>query len=196
MFVLGHGSGSNMRVPLMEELSQALFGLGVATLRFEYPYSDKPDFLPFTDMPMDSEEVLIDTVRAALDLANIEGTRPVFVGGHSVSGLMATVADAENNLPADGIVCLAYPRKGDPSRSAHLERSNLPILIIQGSKDTLGTVSEISEMVEIHNDKTTVRWVEGAAHGFQVEDRDIRSVTSDIAKYIHDHIISEPYSCK
>jgi predicted alpha/beta-hydrolase family hydrolase len=68
IYVLGHGSGSNMRVPFMEGLAESLARLGIATLRFEYPYSDKPDFVPYTDMPMDSEDVLIGTVRAALEL--------------------------------------------------------------------------------------------------------------------------------
>ncbi|MEH6404410.1 MAG: alpha/beta family hydrolase [Sneathiella sp.] len=197
LFVLGHGSGSTMRVPLMAELSEALFELNVATLRFQYPYSGQSEFVPFTDMPMDSDEVLIETIRAALDLANIEsGENPTYIGGHSVSGLMTTRADSDQPLPADGIICLSYPRKGDPSRSKHLALTSLPILIIQGTEDTLGTPAEISEMVEMLGEKASLKWIEGAGHVFQVKDRDIRTVTSNIARHIHDHIISAQYSQK
>lgn len=191
LFVLGHGSGSNMRVPLMEGLSNALFDLQVATLRFNYPYSEKPSFVPFTNMPVDSDEILIETIRAALDLSKSEEIGvPVFVGGHSISGLMATRADAKQALPADGLICLGYPRKGDPARSIHLEQISQPMLFIQGTQDTLGTRVEISEMIEMLGDKALVNWIEGATHIFQVDGCDIRNVVSDIAKHIHHHIIS------
>jgi len=140
---------------------------------------------------------LIGTIRAAVDLANSEEINaPIFVGGHSISGLMATIADAEQPLPADGIICIGYPRKGDPSRSAHLGKTSLPTLIIQGTQDTLGTTSEITEMIEGLGHKASVIWVEGAGHVFQVDGRDIRTVTSDIAKQIYSHIISRQSSRK
>jgi predicted alpha/beta-hydrolase family hydrolase len=38
MFVLGHGSGAGMRHPGMEALTNALAAVGIATLRFNFPY--------------------------------------------------------------------------------------------------------------------------------------------------------------
>lgn len=189
LLVLGHGSGSNMHVPLMAELSAALSLLGVATLRFEYPYSDLPSFVPFTDMPMDPDDVLIATVRAALDLANREVHElPIFVGGHSVSGFISTVADADVSLPAKAIVSLSYPRKGDASRSEHLDATTLPILFIQGTLDTLGTKAELANIVDELGERSTIKWIEGATHGFEVEGRDFRGVIDEIARHIHDYI--------
>lgn len=49
IFVLGHGSGSTINVPFMAALSEALSGFRIASLRFEYPYSADPDFIPFSD---------------------------------------------------------------------------------------------------------------------------------------------------
>ena len=162
IFVLGHGSGSNMRVPFMESLAEHLARLGVATLRFEYPYSDKPDFVPYTDMPTDSDDVLIRTVRAALACASKEasGLR-VYVGGHSISAQMTSVADAQETLPAEAVISLAFPRKGDASRTAHLKDTTLPVLFIQGTRDSLGAVAEINDMAATLGHKATVKWLEG-----------------------------------
>ena len=65
LLVLGHGSGSNMHVPFISGLTDALLNRGVATFRFEYPYSEHQDFVPYSDMPMDEPDVLVATVRAA-----------------------------------------------------------------------------------------------------------------------------------
>ena len=89
LYVLGHGDGSNIHVPFMVELSKALEDHRVATLRFEYPYSDKQDFVPFSDMPTDPDDILIATVRSALYCASrLAPEIPLFVGGHSLSARM------------------------------------------------------------------------------------------------------------
>ena len=41
VLVLGHGSGSNIKHQLMSELSNALNHKSIATMRFNYPYSEK-----------------------------------------------------------------------------------------------------------------------------------------------------------
>lgn len=48
-----------------------------------------------------------------------------------MSGFTATRVAADQALPAKAIVALGYPRKGDPSRSAHLAKTGGPILIVQ-----------------------------------------------------------------
>ena len=66
LMVLGHGSGSNMHVPFIAGLSGALVQAGVATFRYEFPYSERDDFVPYSDMEMDPPEVLLATVRSAV----------------------------------------------------------------------------------------------------------------------------------
>jgi len=182
LFVLGHGSGSTIHVPLMAALSEALSSFRVASLRFEYPYSCHPNFVPFSDMAVDDDEVLIATVRAALEfgLRNCPKLK-TFVGGHSISGLVTTFADAETPLPADGIISLGYPRKGDPTQSQHLQDTVAPILFVQGTNDALGNCAEIEEMTRPLGDRAVLRWIEGATHGFSVEGRDLSHVASEVA---------------
>ena len=105
LLVLGHGSGTNMRHRFMEELSEALNDAGVATLRFNYPYSEKGGG------GMDGEKVRLATVQAAIQTAKeyADGL-PVFAGGHSMSGRMVSMACAQEPVEGlRGIVFYAFP---------------------------------------------------------------------------------------
>ena len=185
LFVLGHGSGSTIHVPLMAALSDALAAFQVATLRFEYPYACHPDFVPFSDMPVDEDDVLLETVRAALRFGRRKcpGLK-TFVGGHSISGLVATYADADTPLATDGIISLGFPRKNDPTRSRHLLNTVAPILFVQGTNDALGTRAEIEEMMRPLAGRATLRWIEGATHGFSVVGRDSSEIALEIAEAV------------
>jgi predicted alpha/beta-hydrolase family hydrolase len=185
LFVLGHGSGSTIHVPFMAALSDALGNFRIASLRFEYPYSSDPNFIPFSDMPLDADEVLIETVRAALKfgLENFPELKAL-VGGHSISGLVATYADADVPLQTAGLVSLGFPRKGDPARSQHLLNTSAPLLFVQGTNDALGSQREIEEMTGPLGDRATMKWIEGATHGFGVEGRKLSHVVIEIAEAV------------
>lgn len=185
LFVMGHGSGSNMNVPLMSGLADALCERGIATLRFQYPYSEHPNFVPFTNMPADNDQTLVETIHAVLDVANKKAMgMPVFVGGHSISGFTTTLAAAQKYLNAKAIIALAYPRKGDPSRSAHLSNIKLPMLIVQGTEDTLGTKSEILEMAHLLQAHVELKWLEGASHVLTIADLDQSAILRAAADHI------------
>ena len=185
LFVFGHGSGSTINIPLLAALSEALGHLRIASLRFEYPYSSNPDFIPFSDMPVDDDETLIATMRAALEfgLQNYPELKAL-VGGHSMSAFIATYADADVPLPAAGLISLGYPRKGDPVQSQHLQNTSTPMLFVQGTHDTLGTRSEIEEMTRPLGDQATLKWIENATHAFSVEGRELSQVAIEIAQAV------------
>jgi len=185
LFVLGHGSGSTIHTPLIAELSEALGFLRIASLRFEYPYSSDPNFIPFSDMPIDDDKVLIETVNAALSFGRgkCPGLKAI-VGGHSLSGLVTTCADADAPLSAAGLVAIGYPRKGDPSRSLHLSNTSAPLLFIQGTNDALGSRIEIEEMTRTLGNRATLKWIEGATHVFSVEGRELSQVAIEIAESV------------
>ena len=58
LLVLGHGAGTRLDHPFMDALSGALNASGIATLRFNYPYSERGG-------GMARESVRLETVRAA-----------------------------------------------------------------------------------------------------------------------------------
>ena len=188
MMVLGHGSGSNMHVPLMSGLSGALLGAGVATFRFEFPYSEHQDFVPYSDLPMDGPDVLLATIRAAIAAAAAAAPDlPLFAGGHSVSGQMTSIADSESPLPnVRGVILIGFPLKGDPERAAHLATGTTPLLFLQGTADALGDADQMNRVVSDIGTRATLHFVESADHGFQVPGRSDEDVIAELAQHIAD----------
>lgn len=186
LMVLGHGSGSTMRVPFLAGLSAALVSAGVATFRFEYPYSQHPDFVPYTDMPMDEPGVLVSTIRAAVaTAAGAAPDLPLTVGGHSVSGYLASKENAESAMPnVRGVIMLGFPLKGDMKRAAHLGTGTTPLLFVQGTADSLGDADQIQQVVGSVGTRATLRLIEAAGHGFSVPDRPDEDVYKETAGYI------------
>lgn len=166
LLVLGHGSGSHMRHSLISGLSDALVRQGIATFRYQYPYSEKGGG------GLDSRQVLLETVRKAIEKAGQEsGGLPLFAGGHSMSGRMITLAETEATLPVRGIVCFAFPvngGKGPGERAAHFPQVQKPLLFHQGTQDKLADITVMEEVVHAIKDRTTLHTVDTADHGFQV----------------------------
>ena len=186
LFVLGHGSGSTMRVPFMAGLSDALTSAGVATFRFAYPYSDRRDFVPYSDMPTDADEVLVATIRAAVEAAAAAvPDLPLFAGGHSMSGRLTSVADSETPIPhVRGVIMLGFPLKGAMQNAAHLSAGTTRLLFVQGTSDALGDAGQIQIVADSLGDRATLRTVSSASHGFSVPGRQDADVYVEIAGHV------------
>src|SRR4030095_5140872 len=59
-YVLAHGAGAGMTHPFMESVARGLMARGIATLRYQFPYTEAGARRP------DPPRVLIATVRAAV----------------------------------------------------------------------------------------------------------------------------------
>lgn len=140
--LLAHGAGAPMDSDFMNEVASAIAAHDVLVARFEFPYMQKrredgkkrgPDRMP----------TLTATFHEAI--AAMPGRGPLFIGGKSMGGRVATViADAAG---VSGAVALGYPfhppRKPENLRTAHLESMRTHTLIVQGERDPFGTASEI-----------------------------------------------------
>lgn len=165
LLVLGHGAGTNMRHTFMQDLSDALNEAGIATFRFNYPYSERGG-------GMDGEKVRLATVRAAvataLDHAN---GLPVFAGGHSMSGRMVSMACAQEPMDGlNGIVFFAFPlHAGKPNaeRAVHLQDVLVPMLFLSGQRDKMADMKLLEPVIRGLND-ATLHVVDTADHGFKV----------------------------
>src|SRR4051812_28221185 len=161
--VLGHGAGSTLQHRLMERLSVALAAVGVATFRFNYPYSER-------GRGMDAEPVRLATVRAAAACAAEQASGlPLFAGGHSMSGRMFTLAQSKQPISGiRGLVCFAFPlHSGAPNvaRAAHLSALRVPLLFLSGTRDKMADKGLWSQVVA-GLPAATLHWVETADHGF------------------------------
>lgn len=162
VLVLGHGAGSTLQHRLVEALSSGLAERGVATLRFNYPYSER-------GRGMDPEPVRLATARAAAALgAELSEGRPLFVGGHSMSGRMFTLAQSRQELVGvRGIVCFAFPLHPgapDTKRAAHLAQVQLPLLFLSGTRDKMAEPSLLASVVA-GLPAATLRLLDTADHG-------------------------------
>lgn len=167
LLVLAHGAGAPMRHVFLEQLTRRLAARGVAVLRYAFPYTQRGARAP------DKPPVLMATVRAAVAAAaGLAPDLPCFAGGKSMGGRMTSQAMAEAPLPGvRGLVFVGFPLHpaGRPStsRAAHLAKVSVPMLFLQGTRDTLADLKLLRSVVEPLA-RTTLHVVEDADHGFHV----------------------------
>lgn len=166
LLVLGHGAGAGMSHPFLEALTDKLADLGMATLRYQFPYMEqnrrRPDFGP----------ILQATVRSAVDEANrAAGDLPLFAGGKSMGGRMTSLAAARRPLPrVRGLVFFGFPLhpagKPGTARAEHLEDVGMPMLFLQGTRDRLAGLDLLRPIVRQLGSRARLHVVEGGDHSF------------------------------
>jgi uncharacterized protein len=166
--VLAHGAGAGMRHRFMDAVSKKLAELGVATLRYQFPYMEKRVKRP------DSAPVLTDTVRAAIAAAKKHaGDLRLFAGGKSMGGRMTSLAAAKEPLDdIRGLVFFGFPlhAAGTPGveRSNHLADVRTPMLFLQGSRDSLADLKLLKPLCKRLGTKAELFVIEGGDHSFHV----------------------------
>lgn len=187
LLVLGHGAGAGMHHPFMESIAAKLSDVGVATLRYQFPYMEKDRRRP------DSRATLLATVRAAVKVANDQaGPLPLFAGGKSMGGRMTSLAASEAVLPGvQGIVFVGFPLhpvgKPSTSRGDHLDAIALPILFLQGTRDRLADLDLLRPVCDRLGERATLHIVDKADHSFHVLKRSGRTddeVLKELAEQI------------
>lgn len=172
LLVLAHGAGAGMTHTFMEELALELANLGIATLRYNFPYMEKGSRRP--DPPAVAEK----TVAMVMEYAHKKYPKlAVFAGGKSFGGRM-TSQRVGKECPEflRGIVFFGFPLHaiGKPGmeRAAHLNNINIPMLFLQGTKDKLAEIELIKKVIKRLKTATLVQF-EGADHSFKVSKQNI-----------------------
>jgi predicted alpha/beta-hydrolase family hydrolase len=166
VLVLGHGAGAGMRSPFMTGFAEAIGRLGVATLRFDFPYMQAGRRAP------DRAPVLVDAWTQAFAAAGERAAgRPVLAGGKSLGGRIASMAVAEG-MAAAGLVFLGYPLHppGRPERlrDGHLDAISVPMLFVQGTRDTFAQPALLATVLARLGPRAELVSVEGGDHSFRV----------------------------
>ena len=166
MLVLAHGAGAGMNHSFMVALSKALAEANIGSLRYNFPYMEKRKNRP--DPPAIAEK----TVGMALEKADkLFPGIPLFAGGKSFGGRMTSRFAAQNSSEAiKGLIFFGFPlhAAGQPSidRADHLKQITIPMLFLQGSKDTLAKL-DLLQQVTSPLSTATVNIFEGADHSFK-----------------------------
>lgn len=165
ILVLGHGAGANMRHIHMESIANGLAEVHVSTLRFNFP------FMQAGGGRTDPIETCLETIQGALALARESSNSPMFLGGHSFGGRMASHYAATRTSDLRGLVYFSFPlhpaRKPDTRRADHLPDVRVPQLFLSGTRDALAELELLTGVVsglvgaELHT-------LDTADHGFKV----------------------------
>jgi hypothetical protein len=184
LYVLAHGAGAGMRHRFLESVSGALAERGVATLRYQFPYLEAGRKRP------DYPSVLQATVRGAVaKAAELEPELPTIAGGKSLGGRMTSGAAAATPLVGvRGLVFLGFPLHppGQPgtSRADHLDRVDVPMLFLQGTRDSFARLDLITDVSEGLQPSATLHVVEGGDHSFSVPKRSGRTPSEVVGELV------------
>lgn len=141
----------------MQAMATGLAARGIRVIRFEFPYMHRRR-LDGKKRPPDRMPKLLNSYQQWFELVQdslTSGTR-LFVGGKSMGGRVASLLPqqlletqaADAMLPA-GVCCLGFPfhppGKPENYRGAHLADASLPVLIVQGERDTFGNAQELEQ---------------------------------------------------
>jgi len=168
VLVLAHGAGAGMTHRAMVATAEGLAARGVTVLRYNFPYMERGSKRP--DAPPLAQAAVRAAVTTAAELAPHV---PLFAGGRSFGGRMTSQAQATEPLPdVRGLVFFAFPLhpSGAPSvsRAEHLKQVKLPMLFLQGTKDTLAELGLLEATVKGLGRRATLHLETDADHSFHV----------------------------
>ena len=151
-FVFAHGAGAGRTHAFMLDYATALCDRGVTVVTFNFPYMERGRRLPDR---RDTLEACYRDVLCELRGRSALSGRSLFIGGKSMGGRMATYVAAamaaEEREALAGVVLLGYPLHppGQPNRlrAAHLPDVGVPLLFVQGTRDTFGTPSDLDQVL-------------------------------------------------
>ena len=178
----GHGAGADMRHPSMAGIAEAFARVGIATLRYNFPFKEEGR------SRVDAQAVSTATVAAAFVCAQANSDGPHLLGGHSFGGRMASHAVVDHGLEPAGLIFCSFPlhmpKKPMTKRADHLDAVGAPKLFLSGTRDGMANADLLNEVAARVG--ATVNWLETADHGYKVLKRTRKrtdSVFDEMAGY-------------
>ena len=175
--LLAHGAGAPMDSSFMNTIADKIAAADVEVIRFEFEYMAKrredgrrrgPDRAP----------KLIARFKEVLDL--VGPADEVVIGGKSMGGRIASMIADE--VGAAGIVGLGYPfhppGKPERLRTAHLETLQTPTLIVQGTRDRLGSEEEVASYSL--SPSIELAWMGDGDHSFKPRKKSGRTLEENL----------------
>ncbi len=135
--ILGHGAGAGKEHEFMQTMASELVAKGISTVLFNFPYMQT---IKATGKrrPPDKADKLMSHFTAVIETCSNDNKAlhnlPVFIGGKSMGGRMATmVYEAVSNVK--GAIALGYPfhppGKPEKTRTEHLQTASKPLLLFK-----------------------------------------------------------------
>jgi uncharacterized protein len=166
IYVFAHGAGTNMHHKFMKDLAVELASLEVATLRYNFLYTELKKNRP--DFPAVAHQAVAAAIAKAHQLFP---KLPLIAGGKSFGGRMTSqYVSANPLLHLTGLAFVGFPLHpaGKPAtdRADHLAAIKIPMLFLQGIKDALAELLLIEQVSKKLKTSTLITF-EGADHSFK-----------------------------
>lgn len=164
---LGHGAGGGIGAADLTALAASLPALGVTVARFEQPWRVAGKRVAARPPALDAA-----WLEASPIVDELAGGIPVIVGGRSAGARVA--CRTAGTTGAAAVVCSAFPLhppgRPDATRLDELLTPEVPVLVLQGDRDTFGGVELLrGEVAAAPGDHANIRIVAvpGADHGMK-----------------------------
>jgi hypothetical protein len=175
LLVVAHGAGTDMRHFFLENLCELLAEKSIATMRYNFPYKEKGG-----KGGPNGPKILTATIVAAIEKAKeLAPQLNLFAGGKSMGGRMTSQTESAAPLGVQGLVFFGFPLHppGKPGieRADHLKQVAVPMLFLQGPRDTLAKPELMQPVIKGLGSKAQIHMVDGADHSFKVLKRSERN---------------------
>jgi len=178
---VAHGAGAGMNHSFMIALAKSLSDADVATMRFNFPFTENRKGRP------DTPAVAHRTIEAAISKAKeLLPNLPLFASGKSFGGRMTSqYLSTHHDTDVKGIIFYGFPLHppGKPSveRAEHLKDVKVPMLFLQGTRDELARWDLIESVCSALPLATLVK-IEGADHSFKAGKQNVIQLLSELTK--------------
>jgi len=167
--VLAHGAGAGQQSRFMVDAGRALASRGITTATFDFPYVTAGRKVP--DKAPVLEACWRDAVAATRGHPAFAGL-PLFIGGKSMGGRIASHIASQGVEGLAGLIYLGYPLhppgRPEQRRDAHLPSIQEPMLFVQGTRDQFGTADDIRRLLPRLNPSSALYEVADGDHSFKV----------------------------
>lgn len=190
IMTLAHGAGAGMYHSFMVTLANSLAEANIATLRFNFPFTENKKGRP------DTPAVAHQAIEAAILKARALFPKlPLFIAGKSFGGRMSSqYLSTHHEEKVKGIIFYGFPLHppGKPSieRAEHLKEVKVPMLFLQGTRDELATWNLIEPVCASLKLAELVK-IEGADHAFKAGKQNVIQVLTDKTKEWTDKIVKK-----
>lgn len=161
--ILAHGAGADSQSEFMQFMQKNISAAEIDVITFDFPYMIRRQQTGKRSPP-DRMPKLMEAFKD--QIAQIK-QGPVFIGGKSMGGRVATMIGDETEV--NGIICMGYPfhppGKPENTRTEHLENLQTPTLILQGTRDPFGKPDEVASYVLSSN--ISVKWLDDGNHSLE-----------------------------
>lgn len=186
--ILAHGAGANQLSGFMKLFASGLAQRGFDVLTFNFVYMELGRNAP------DQKVKLESCYRAVIDATSrhrkLKSNR-LIIGGKSMGGRIASQVAAAGDERIAGLVFLGYPLHppGQPQklRTDHWPSIKVPMLFVQGTRDSLGTPDEINPILKKMKLPAEIYVIQTGDHSFKVQ-KSAGIAQADVFERAMDHI--------